>query len=250
MGVDPSKAAGAVASILGTVAGFVVTAVVLLITILTTSAKEFLPRPQVLEYSAGLLTLSLLGCLLGAFAFAALSGEEKPTTNHQAAGVWSGAGAAVSIVSGIAAFEVLSYQYLPGSKTLFAIVCAVAGAVITGLISLALVNARREAEPEPTPPVQRRSNLELWLSGWPFGFVLIFLGLLYFFVRSSQGTPSGGGIEAILFTGIGLVCVAPAFASVRALRRAPDELSLGQWEMRIAQVLAGGYLGVIVALLP
>jgi hypothetical protein len=115
---DVRLAANGYASIVGSVGGFVVTAVVLLFTV---SPKQIDAHPLEFGFATGLLVLALIGCLTGAFVLAAFSGESELSANLPVATMYAGAAVTLAVVSILAAFEVLASVYLKQSKDLFVV---------------------------------------------------------------------------------------------------------------------------------
>lgn len=132
-GYDVRRGAAAYAPIIGGVASFVVTAVVLVFEIVSSHHGS----ATAMGRAASLLALGLISCLLGAFAFAAIGAERNVTPELPAASMYAGAATAIGVVAIIAAFDVLASVYLRDTETLFAVMTggtAIAAAVLVALV--------------------------------------------------------------------------------------------------------------------
>lgn len=130
---DIRKGAAGYASIMGSVSGFTVPTVILVFTVANQQAAV---HPAEFTLVVGLLVLSLFGCLASAFAFSAISGEEHLTPNLPAATMYVGVGVVFSVVSIVAAFEILAHIYLKTATGFFAAITA--GGGLTGAIYIGL----------------------------------------------------------------------------------------------------------------
>lgn len=134
VGYDVRAGAAAYAPIIGTIGGFVVTAVVLVFEIVSSHNGDY---PHLLGRATSLLVLGLIACLLGAFALGAIGAEQKLTPELPAASLYAGAATAIGVVAIMAAFEVLATIYLPETKSLFALLAM--GTSIGAVVLVALV---------------------------------------------------------------------------------------------------------------
>ena len=137
-GYDVRRGAAAYAPIIGGLAGFVVTAVVL---VFETVASHHGEAPILFGRVTSLLVLGLIACLLGAFAFAAIGAEWEPTADLPAASLYAGSATAIGAVAIMAAFEALAAIYLQETKPLFVLMTAGAAIVATVLVVLVLGDA-------------------------------------------------------------------------------------------------------------
>lgn len=138
VGYDVRAGAAAYAPIIGTIGSFVVTAVVLVFEIVSSHNGDY---PNLLGRAASLLVLGLIGCLLGAFALAAIGAEQKLTPELPAASLYAGAATAIGVVAIMAAFEVLAAIYLPETKSLFALLAVGTSVGAVVMVALALGDA-------------------------------------------------------------------------------------------------------------
>src|SRR6185312_16060264 len=97
------------------------------ITVLFTTSKG--GNETLITLAAGLLVVAMLGSLTGSVALAAVGAEEDETANLPAAVMFIAVPVVISMVSVLAAFEILAKIYLPESKTLFAVITGVGGVV-------------------------------------------------------------------------------------------------------------------------
>jgi hypothetical protein len=180
---DIRKGAAGYASIMGSVGGFAVPTVILVFTVAHEQATR---HPAEFTLLVGLLVLSLLGCLASAFAFAAISGEEVLTANLPPAAMYIGVGVILSIMSVIAAFEILAHIYLKTATGFFAVI--VAGGGVTGAIYNALsvideweIRVNRTTELGDSAWFTSRHHAHVW-AGWlsVIGCAPILLGLVLF----------------------------------------------------------------------
>lgn len=126
-GYDVVEAAGSYSNITGLVAGFALTAVVLIFTVAATADLDPAQRLD-LGFATTLFTISFVGCLLCAYAFAALEGERSSVATLTYS-MLIGSGLSVCIVATLGGFEALAHAFLPESSLVFLIVCAVAATV-------------------------------------------------------------------------------------------------------------------------
>jgi len=133
---DIRAGAGGYSPIIGAVGGFAVMGIVLLFTVPLTAGYEL---PDVLStplsQAAGLMTLALVGCLLGAIGMAALAAERHLTVNLSMGAILFAIPAVIGVVSVTASFEVLAAALLPGSRIF--LLLTTEGAAIVGLTLIA-----------------------------------------------------------------------------------------------------------------
>jgi MFS family permease len=133
-GYDIRKGSAAYAPMIGTVSGFVVTAVVLIFAIVAENEGRHV---QMLGRATAFLVLGLIACLIGAFASAAVGAERKLTANLPAAALYAGAATAIGTVAITASFEILAAIYLRETKELF--VALAGGTAIAAAVFVALI---------------------------------------------------------------------------------------------------------------
>jgi hypothetical protein len=244
---DLRKGAAAHSSIVGSVGGFVVTAVVLVFTIAHDDAQA---TPARMALVAGLLVLALIGCLLGAFSLAAISGETTLTPNLPAAGMYVGTGIVISIVAILAAFEGLAAIYLPQSKILFAGISA-AGA-IAGLIlnGLGVVDAWAN-HPGAVEWIRSRSHANTW--GVRLGLIAAVPVALAFALYAADVRIEWSTAATNYLVGVGILAVTGAslLGTVRTVH-ADDGRSRGirREEAIGIQLVASVYLAILLVSLP
>jgi hypothetical protein len=178
---DIRKGSAGYASIMGSIGGFTVPTVILVFTV---AHEEATRHPAEFTLLVGLLVLSLLGCLASAFAFSAISGEEHLTANLPPAGMYVGVGVILSIMSVVAAFEILAHIYLATATGFF--VAITAGGGITGAIYNAFtviddweMRVGRESIHGESEWLKSRHHAHAW-AGWLsiIGCAPILLGLI------------------------------------------------------------------------
>lgn len=251
-GYDLRRGAAGYAPIVGTIAGFVVTGVVLVFTIVSHSKPgQPVPHAALLGRSSALLVLGLIGCLLSAFALAAIGAERKLTPNLTAATLYVGICTAIGIVAILGAFEVLAAIYLPGIRDLFAWVTggvAIGGSV---LVSLVLGDAWT------TPGLPRKH----WLYGqarsafWASiaagtGMVLLGAAIALYFDHVRVGT-SDESLHVVIGAGIFLVFVFGVGSMFRTMHSQSGQgRAIRRSEALVALGVMNAYLAVFLLLMP
>lgn len=120
-------AAPAHSNITGLLAGFALTAVVLILTLVATAHLTPTQRHD-LPFPAYLFAIGFLGGLLSAYALGSLSGEHETVATMTAA-VLTASGASVSLMSVLGGFASLARLFLPDAAVAFIGLCIVAGLV-------------------------------------------------------------------------------------------------------------------------
>jgi len=114
-------------NITGLLAGFALTAVVLILTLVATTPLTEVQRHD-LPFPAYLFAVGFLGGLLCAFAMGSLAGEpESPSAMTSA--VLTASGASLSLMCVLGGFASLASLFLPDADTAFIGLCMVAGLV-------------------------------------------------------------------------------------------------------------------------
>lgn len=126
-GYDVVKAATDYSNITGLVAGFALTAVVLAFTIAATADLEVSQKVD-LGFASTLFALGFVGCLVCAYSFASLSGENSSVATLTQS-MLVGSGLTVCIVAVLGGFEALARAFLPDSAVVFLVVCGAVAAV-------------------------------------------------------------------------------------------------------------------------
>jgi len=120
-GYDVVTAADSYSNITGLVSGFALTAVILAFTVAATA--ELTPAQQIeLGFATTLFALGFVGCLLCAFSFASLSGEQSSVATLTNS-MLIGSGLSVCIVAVLGGFEALAAAFLPDTALVFLVVC-------------------------------------------------------------------------------------------------------------------------------
>jgi hypothetical protein len=123
---DTRQACAAFAPIVGTFGAIAVTAIVVLFTVPPQPSSN---RAPYIAMAAGLLILAMINSFLGSLALASIGAEEDLTANLVPAAMAMLVPVMISLVAMLGAFEVLAAIYLPESKTLLALITAVAGVI-------------------------------------------------------------------------------------------------------------------------
>jgi hypothetical protein len=123
---DIRKAAAAFAPIVGAFGALAVTAIIVLFTV---PPRPTAYRAPFIALAAGLLIVAMIGNFAGSLSLASMGAEEDLTANLVPATLFLNMSVILSVVSVLAAFEVLAAIYLPESKTLLALITATAGLV-------------------------------------------------------------------------------------------------------------------------
>ncbi len=237
-GYDVRTGSAAYAPIIGTIGGFVVTAVVLLFEIISSHHGATAPFGR----AASLLVLGLISCLLGAFACAGIGAERKLTSNLPAAALYAGAATAIGVVAIIAAFEVLASIYLRETKPLFAMITAGTAIAASVLVALILGDVWL-AEPQPKHWLATREKAYFWgtVSSGTAALILLIGTAAYF----AGGRIALGQSGTHWFVGSGIVlAVIGGLGSMFRTMHAPDDRSVP-----ISKVETLAVLGCLVAYL-
>jgi len=152
---DIRKGAAAYAPIIGAFGALAVPA----ITVLFTTSKS--GNETLITLAAGLLVVAMLGSLASSIALAALGAEVDETANLPAAVMFIAVPVVISMISVLAAFEVLAAIYLPASKTLFAVMTGAGGLIGAYFTSFALGDCWRTGPSDPA--VKATWQLTQWI---------------------------------------------------------------------------------------
>lgn len=251
-GYDLRKGASGYAPIVGTVAGFVVTGLVLLFDLASRHAVGHSARSEaLLGRASALLVLGLIACLLSAFALAAIGAETRLTPNLTAAMLYVGMCTTIGIVAIIAAFEVLSAIYLPETRGLFA--WATGGAAITGSVLVAFVLG--DAWRTPGLPSDH------WLSGsgkstrWAVGAGLIGVavlgGAMALYSNDARIGTGNHRLHQIVGAGIVLALLGGVAGILRSIHREDGEgKEVKKPEAIAVLTVMNAYLAMFLLLMP
>jgi hypothetical protein len=140
---DAAAAAPGYANVTGLVSTFALAAVVLVFLIAATAKTPSPPQKADMGLATILFAVGFLGCLLGAFAFAALAGAPKSvalTNSMLIASV-----VAVCLIAVLGGFEALANAFLHTAAPTFAFICAVTVGLSPIFVWFPLFNYEREA---------------------------------------------------------------------------------------------------------
>lgn len=234
------------APIIGGIGGFVVTAIVL---VLQTTPNR--PDSGVsITLAAGLLALSLSGCLAGAFSLASLAGERRQTVNLHAAAMYMAAGPTIAIVAILAAFHVLATLYIQDASHLFAMMAAMIGMAGSVYNGTSVVD-EWDIAPGRSRWVRSRAEARAWLKVLVvLGAVPVFLGALMFLFGLTVPI-SRNVVTWHVVVGMAIAVGGGVMGLLRSLHPDDDEdHGLGKWEAIGLQLVMGIYIGSILVFLP
>lgn len=141
---DVRRGAAAYAPIVGAFGALAVPTV----TVLFTSTQP--GKGLLVTMATGLLVVAIMASLTGSIGLAAIGAERDETANLPPAVMCIAVAVVVSIVSVLAAFEVLAAIYLPTARTLFSIITGVGGLAGAYFISFALGDSYRTGPRDPS----------------------------------------------------------------------------------------------------
>ncbi|MEU6575494.1 hypothetical protein [Streptomyces sp. NPDC046805] len=140
---DVRKGAAAYAPIVGAFGALAVPTV----TVLFTSAHH--GKGILVTLATGLLVVAIIASLTGSIGLAAIGAEQDETANLPPAVMCIAVAVVVSIVSVLAAFEVLAALYLPTARTLFSLITGVGGLAGGYFTSFAIGDSYRTGPRDP-----------------------------------------------------------------------------------------------------
>jgi hypothetical protein len=243
---DAAQTASGYSNVTGLVSGFALTAVVLVFTFAATATLS--PAQKVdIGFATTLFALGFLGCLLGAFAFASLSGAPHSpailTNSMLVASV-----VAVCLVAVLGGFEALSRAFLPAASSVFVTVCAVAACLSPIFVWFPQYDMVIDFAP-PELPGAPQSTSDAWrlVAGlFLAGTAMAVIGLVINLV-GALGHPHQWEYLALAFSGL----LYTGFVFVYALlcARTPEQrLTVGRtWMLGLIQA---SFMLFLIALLP
>lgn len=161
---DIRKGAAAYAPIIGAFGALAVPA----ITVLFTTSKS--GHETLITLAAGLLVVAMLGSLASSIALAAVGAEQDETANLPAAVMFIAVSVVISMISVLAAFEVLAAIYLPASKTLFAVMTGVGGLIGAYFTSFAVGDCWRAGPSDQAAKAAWINTNEPWIQTQEQGY--------------------------------------------------------------------------------
>jgi hypothetical protein len=229
------------------VAGFALTAVVLAFTIAATA--ELKPEQRIdLGFATTLFALGFVGCLICAYSFASLRGEQSSvaTLTHS---MLVGSGLSVCVVAVLGGFEALARAFLPDSAVVFLVVCAAVASVAPAFVWFPQMDIIQNygPSPYPGPPESKREAailiFRLFLVGVASavgGVTLQSLGVL--------GDPRHWEYLVITFVGLAYTAAMVLSALWVSTLTERARLSIGRtWALALVQ---SATIFTIIALLP
>ncbi|MGW2933290.1 hypothetical protein ACWDA7_15795 [Streptomyces sp. NPDC001156] len=140
---DVRRGAAAYAPIVGAFGALAVPTV----TVLFTSAHQ--GNRAFVTLATGLLVIAIIASLTGSIALAGIGAEQDETANLPPAVMYTAVPVVVSIVSVLAAFEVLSAIYLPTARTLFSLITGAGGAASAYFTAFTVGDSHRTGPRDP-----------------------------------------------------------------------------------------------------
>ena len=254
---DLRRGAGGYAPIIGALGALAVPGLVVLFTV---PAKHSHYDTQLIALAAGLLIIAVIGSLISSISLASIAAERELTANIPGAIMQIAVPAAISIIDILAAFEVLAAVYLPLSKTLFALIAGAGGACCAFFTAFTVGDSwyagpknpddrekyiRRPWWADTHKKAYKNAN-KVTLTSLP----PIILGML---LRGLQITVpvSDFSIEFMIWTGL-VFSIAGAIAGNRRMYHDPSgiQIPLQPWEAYGTTIVIGGYVFVLMLLLP
>lgn len=247
LGYDLRRGASAYAPIIGAIAGFVVPAVVLIFEIASTNRG--IAHSPALGRSASLLVLGLIGCLLGAFAIAAIGAERRLTPNLTAATLYAGAATAIGIVAIIAAFEVLAQALLPATRDLF--VWITGGTAISGSVLVALVLGDAWSSAPEGHWLRSRHSAYVWATSWSTAATVLLLGTTIAYFLGLRLSVNDTLMHAVVGVGIALVMLGALGSMFRTMHPLEEaDAAITKFEAWVVMISLVAYLATLVLVMP
>lgn len=251
-GYDLRRGAAGFAPIVGTIAGFVVTGVVLVFTIVSHyRSGQPVPNADLLGRASALLVLGLIGCLLSAFALAAIGAERKLTPNLTAATLYVGICTAIGIVAILGAFEVLATIYLPKTQDLFAIVTGGVAVSASVLVALVLGDAWITPGLSQKHWLYGRVRSAWWASGAAaVGALVLGIAIALYFEHVRIGTGEDG-LHEVVAVGIFLAFASGVGSMLRTMHGKDGKgRAIQKAEALAALGVMNAYMAMFLLLMP
>lgn len=147
---DIRRGAAGYSPVIGTFGALAVPAIIVLFTVSRPPGPHEAP---LVALAAGLLIVAMIASITGSIGLAAIGAEQDATANLVPATMFLAVAVSVSLVAVLAAFEVLAVIYLPGSKTLFAVITGAAGLAGTFFTALSIADSWHTG---PADPAEKR----------------------------------------------------------------------------------------------
>lgn len=158
-------------NITGLLAGFALTAVVLILTLVATAHLSSFQRHD-LPFPAYLFAIGFLGGLLSAYALGSLSGEQE-TAGTMTAAVLTASGASVSLMCVLGGFASLARLFLPEAANAFIGLCIVAGLIAPIFVFFPLWDTVRNFGETAAPGRPRDAAHAARVIGWLWGLCAV-----------------------------------------------------------------------------
>jgi len=230
-------------NITGLLAGFALTAVVLILTLVATAPLTEVQRHD-LPFPAYLFAIGFLGGLLCAFAMGSLAGEPE-TPGAMTSAVLTASGASVSLMCILGGFASLASLFLPDADTAFLGLCMVAGLVAPIFVFFPLWDTVRNfgGTDLPGPPHDEAQAAQVIWRLCVFSAISPFIGLG---LRALGGNHLGHTADTV-FAVVALLFVATVVIAGMLLTTAQGDA--GRLSIRRAWLVGAAHAVLVAALI-
>ncbi|MFH9014841.1 hypothetical protein ACH4C6_26110 [Streptomyces sp. NPDC017943] len=228
------------------------------VTVLFTSTPP--GKGLLVTMATGLLVIAIIASLTGSIGLAAIGAERDETANLPPAVMCIAVAVVVSIVSVLAAFEVLAAIYLPTARTLFSIITGVGGLAGAYFTSFTVGDCYRTGPRDPS--VRPAWLAKQWIQDQEsaykqaqrlavFGAIPILLAMA---ARTFLGhfAPTSTSVNALVGSGL-LLAMGGIFVGVQrtahALRN-EDQKGVRMYEAYTATLSVALYSAALIVFLP
>ncbi|MGN6587510.1 MAG: hypothetical protein ACTHKT_08585 [Solirubrobacterales bacterium] len=248
LGYDVVKAAPAYSNTTGLVSGFALAAVVLVLTIAATVHGLNQEQKIDLGFATSLFALGFVGCLLCAYSFASLGGEEtSPATMTYS--MLIGSAVFISVIAVLGGFEALAQAFLEESALVFEVFTAVSASVAPLFIWIPQwdIVQRFDAPAYDGPPRSINEAQRLVVLVWVLGVAAAVAGAVLHF-NGLLGEPKRGEYLILTFGGLLYTGAMVALALIVAMHKGRARATKAEtWTLAFIQSLM---VMVMLALLP
>jgi hypothetical protein len=210
--------------------------------------------------ATGLLVVATIASLTGSIGLAAIGAERDETANLPPAVMCIAVAVVVSIVSVLAAFEVLAAIYLPSARTLFSIITGVGGLAGAYFTSFTVGDCYRTGPRDPSvrPVWLARQWIQDQRSGYKHAQRLAILGaipiLMAMAVRVFVGhfEPTSASVNTLVGVGL-LLSMAGIFLGVQRTAHAftdEDQRGVRSYEAYGTSLAVALYSAALIVFLP
>jgi hypothetical protein len=260
--LDIRRAAALYSNIVAILAGFALTALVLVITLsasdpANTSAAAAAHVDDAVAYATELLGVGFIGCLMSSFLLAAIASESLLVAYLHRSMIYVSVSISLSTAVLLGGFQVLGYAFLPRSGHLFTVLVVAVVVIASIFVPAPLVDAVRTFRPltpsELKAPHRPRNERDaLRLAGVCAAIILVPLGagVLWYFLHEGQAPPSDPAASIYLVSALVTVVASSLLAAATTVPRKDRDGRPGFLSTAMACVAIGATTGVLVATLP